>query len=44
MRLFMYLDDGKPVLMINGTMIRMSDCEFDALFYDMKMIARNQNA
>jgi hypothetical protein len=41
MRIFLYLEDNKPVLQILGFKIRMSDREFDSLFYDAKMLARN---
>lgn len=41
MRIFLYLDNDKPVLMVCGLKIKLSNREFDNLFYDMKMVAKN---
>jgi hypothetical protein len=41
MRVFLYLDGDTPVLKLGRFQIRLSAKEFDNLFYDMKMVARN---
>ena len=41
MRIMMYLDGDVPVLKLGPIEIRLSNREFDRLFYDMKMVARH---
>lgn len=41
MRVFAYLDGDVPVIKIGPFHFKLSNREFDNLFYDMKMVARH---
>lgn len=43
MRIFAFLDGDVPCIKVPGFTIRLTNKEFDSLFYDMKMVARNAN-
>lgn len=41
MRIICFLDGDTPCIKVMGFTLRLSNREFDNLFYDMKMVARN---